>query len=189
LVHKIAPGKAVIQKELTEKEQTGRRNQGVVTWISMAIQVQESQLVLSKFTTISKTYRYHCRITLRTYIRSAGKTPTNLEKLEIAKRRERLQAKIDIVARKAAHFTAALDMDNIEDTSANESTDDEQDNDDLELPAPANGAGAVPIPEKDKIPLPSTIGFKRCQELGLDDLRDTELQLREGQANNALHGL
>ena len=37
------------------------------------------------------------------------------------------------------------------------------------------------------LPLPSYLGLDRCQQLGLDDLANQELQLQQGQANDSLH--
>ncbi|KAI6032497.1 hypothetical protein EDC04DRAFT_2605145 [Pisolithus marmoratus] len=40
-----------------------------------------------------------------------------------------------------------------------------------------------------ELPLPSYLGAAKCQELGLDILQQEELQLQQGQANDALHQL
>ncbi|KAG1839425.1 hypothetical protein F4604DRAFT_1994190 [Suillus subluteus] len=44
-------------------------------------------------------------------------------------------------------------------------------------------------PEKVVIPLPSNLGLGRCAALGVTNLVDQELTLRQGQANDALHNI
>lgn len=47
----------------------------------------------------------------------------------------------------------------------------------------------LPIPEQSRLLMPSSIGYKQCSEAGLTSLMDQEIQLREGQANDALEDL
>ncbi|THH10995.1 hypothetical protein EW146_g8191 [Bondarzewia mesenterica] len=54
----------------------------------------------------------------------------------------------------------------------------EEDEDDI--------ADAIPT-EKMAIALPSMLGLARCTELGLEEMAKQELELRKGQANDALH--
>ncbi|KAG2085894.1 uncharacterized protein F5147DRAFT_659371 [Suillus discolor] len=42
-------------------------------------------------------------------------------------------------------------------------------------------------PEKGVIPLPSNLGLEKCVALGIADIADQELTLRQGQVNDALH--
>ena len=45
------------------------------------------------------------------------------------------------------------------------------------------------LAKKKPLFLPSSIGYQKCHELGLQHLTKKELSLREGQANDALHGI
>ena len=44
-------------------------------------------------------------------------------------------------------------------------------------------------PDRVMLPLPCTLGVRKCAELGIEELSRQELKLRAGKANDALHKL
>ncbi|KAG1721475.1 uncharacterized protein EDB91DRAFT_1088440 [Suillus paluster] len=114
---------------------------GAATWLAEGLSIEEAQL------------------TLQMDLRRLGRHPTESQRLDIARQRERLQGDIDQWLAQGLRFLG----DGI-------------------------GDGNIQ-PEKMVLPLPSTLGPEKCADLGAADLIHHELALREGQANDALHNI
>ncbi|KAG1828929.1 hypothetical protein EV424DRAFT_1536162 [Suillus variegatus] len=105
------------------------------------------------------------QVTLQMDVRKLGHWATDTQRLAIGHRRDTLQRDIN-------GWTAARAI------ILGEELDTEEDMD-AELRAFE--------PEKGVIPLPSNLGLEKCAALGVADIADQELTLRQDQANNALH--
>jgi hypothetical protein len=140
---------------------------------------------------LSRRTHWAPRLSLSTYRRKLGPRPTSAQKLELAKRRERLQARLDLFEKRAGAAFGDLNLDEIEDSvdtqapwiTVGSDLEDHQPNADSHTPA------RLYQPESTPLLLPSTIGLERCKALNVENLAEMELRLREGQANDALHGL
>jgi hypothetical protein len=129
---------------------------------------------------------------LAAMVRKMGRNPSTAEKVDIAQRRERLQARIDTYDQQAAEFWAPEDVDIPLDGSNNHEPEGlPSDSEDEEqafvfLSSPLNDSH---FPETAALLLPSTIGLQACQEAGYSAFVKQERTLRVGQANDALQGL
>ena len=113
-------------------------------------------------------------------------SPAN--KLDIAKRRERLQARIDTFNH--AGLMHLHHVEDIEDIPENiEVLDDEASDDEDDPFLPSAKELFTGEPELRPLFMPSTLGYKRCARLKLQKVADKEIALRKGQANDALDGL
>jgi len=125
-------------------------------------------------------------------IRKIGRNPSTAEKVDIAQRRERLQARIDAYDRQAAEFWAPeyVDIpsegsnDREQDVLPSDSEDEEEDY--VFLSSPFKDSHC---PETVALLLPSSIGVQACREAGYSTFVRQERTLRVGQANDALQGL
>lgn len=134
------------------------------------------------------------RLTLVALIRKLGRQPTTSQKLDLAQRRERLQARIDAFHQKAVQFWAPDDMDShlhipiiSEDPHVELSdSDSDAEEDNVFVTHPPNDPGA---PELLPLLLPSNLGMEVCVENGYAGFASKEKTLRMGQANDALQGL
>ena len=100
---------------------------------------------------------------------------TESQKLDISRCHDRLQSQINGLMQTAVTYIEA-NWDSRHDCY---DPDNNEDNPFITL-STGNAKHAV-------LPLPSYIGLVWCHELGLNGLVDQELQLRQGQANDALH--
>lgn len=133
------------------------------------------------------------QIALAMDIRRMGRHPTETQTLEIGRRRVRLQHSIDEFISEATRYLGEeFDEDNgvsdmlvefYEDGPEDDQADD--DAGDLDRHQPRD----LFRPETAVIPLPSNLGLDRCHDLGLMGLVGQEITLREGQANDMLHGI
>lgn len=107
----------------------------------------------------------------------------------MAKKRERIQNRLDEFHDKAFALWAPEDDDDEFDaassTSSGYSSADSDGADDFFLGSRSEITGS----EVTVVVLPSTLGAARCQELGYAYYAAQELELRNGQANDALQGL
>jgi hypothetical protein len=135
-------------------------------------------------------------VTLACMIRKLGQNASTADKLDVARRRERLQVRIESFHRQAAQFWTADSMDHLA------SFDPSKDGDDLLLDSDEEEEeeeeetffSSCPLdepyaPELVSLLLPSNIGRQACEELGYLTYCQQEFQLRIGQANDALQGL
>lgn len=107
-------------------------------------------------------------------------------------RRRRLQVRIDGFEKNSSKYLDSnVDMDDGQQVDLGSRWDNIVDEDG---PLPGNGDDMdedeeqLP-PEKAILSLPSNIGLDRCLDLGLDEVVKSEILLREGQANDALHNI
>ena len=142
------------------------RHRGAATWLAEGLSIEEVQL------------------TLQMDLRKLGRHPTETQRLEIARRRDRLQRDIDRWLASGVRLLGdelgdgdILLMEQelllLDDDSADEVADEFR----------------LFEPEKMILPMPSILGLERCAELGAADLIPHELALRQGQANDALHNI
>jgi hypothetical protein len=124
--------------------------------------------------------------------------------LELNKRRDRLQTRLDHFKRTATVAFGDIDLDEFDesflgsdgegdrmDPSSDQDNTSHTDSDNSNI-ADANPEYARSeeyTPEAAPLPLPSMLGSERCHEYGLNNLAEMELRLREGQANDSLRGL
>lgn len=141
------------------------------------------------------------RLSLRSFIRKVRGKPRENQRIELAKKRDTLEARI-------VRFTTAgmafLSPDMLHRLSTNtdspvseeEDTDSEEEDDEpaqdvrptrLRRGMPS-GFGSAPedTPETYRLPLPSVLGLELCRQYGVSILAKKERALREGQANEAL---
>jgi hypothetical protein len=154
----------------------GNAHRGAATWIASGITIEELQ------------------ISLLMDVRRLGKHPTETQRLEIGRRRTKLQNRIDEFAIAAVtHLGEDFDLDDdIRDMEVEFTDHSEQEVDgatDSEQDPHEDPRCNVFRPENVLIPLPSNIGIQRCTELGVVHLVGQEIALREGQANDALQAI
>jgi hypothetical protein len=136
----------------------------------------------------------YIRLTLAAFVRKLGRKPTTSQKLDLAQRRERLQARIDAFHRQASQFWAPDDMDsNLQTRTIFEDpdvefldSDDSDEEGDNVFVAKRKDPGAT---EQLPLLLPSNLGLEICQQHGYAGFISKEKTLRVGQANDALQGL
>jgi len=128
--------------------------------MARALKVEESQIVLLLDAR---------RIDSRT---------TESQRLDIFHRRNRLQSQINSLLQTMAAFVGA-DWDSGLDSCDNGDPGSDEDGIFVTV-SPGNAEHAILL-------LPSYMGLPQCGELELNGLVEQELQLRQGQANDALH--
>jgi len=130
------------------------------------------------------------------------KKPSTSGKIKLYDRWHRLQAKLKTFHEMEAGYWANIDWDEIslqpqavqdndnienigdiplEEDDIGDAKDDDSDDDDEE--------DDVSSPEQVHLLMPSSLGAEECCRQGLTSLMDQEIQLREGQANDALEEL
>lgn len=133
------------------------------------------------------------RAQLRRDIRALGRKPTTAQQNTIGGRRRRLQSRIDKYHKDGANYLTIPedemmpDDDELEDLGHDANlASEEPAYDEEEVPQPALSRRWA---ESVLVLMPSTLRKQRCTDWNLRDLRKEEIQLREGQANEALHNL
>jgi hypothetical protein len=132
---------------------------------------------------------------LAAMIRKLGGNPSTADKLDVARRRERLQARIESFHRQAAQFWTADSMDptlNSVDKGKDRedlACDSDEEADEEEAFFGSSTLDEPYAPEHVLLLLPSNIGLEACEEHGYLTYSRQEFQLRVGQANDALQGL
>jgi hypothetical protein len=129
------------------------------------------------------------RLILRNNAKHLSKFATPTQTLDIVKKRERLQSRIDAFHDKASSFLVDVELDGGENEWVTDYTDDLEDPDDNPFEPPVRDDSELLEPENVPIILPSTIGMEKCIRANLSDIVQKELSLRQGQANDALQGL
>ncbi|KDR65066.1 hypothetical protein GALMADRAFT_82316, partial [Galerina marginata CBS 339.88] len=155
--------------ELELVEGSAKADTATVRWLMTGLTLEEDQLHLQIF-----IYR-------------KGRYPTKAERLDIGVRRGRLRARIDKFQREGlrkydddaqghlAGDAAHIDLFEYRETGLTEESD--------------IGAEAGTEAEKIQLALPSSFPPAYLDKLGLNTLRDQELSLRRGQANDALQAI
>ncbi|EDQ98116.1 uncharacterized protein LACBIDRAFT_336257 [Laccaria bicolor S238N-H82] len=184
---------AQVQLKLMDQERLSMGSTGQTSWIATGLKIEETQ------------------IELRFLIRRTGKKPTILQKVDIAKRRERLRVRIDAFNKTGMTFLAwnpalnenqlllheEFDMDNVlqMDDDLAESNFSGSAPDIMVVTATkvaqaqAAALAAAEAVEHVKLALPSAMGEEHLQAHGLQHFLSKEYQLRQGQANDALQGV
>lgn len=137
------------------------------------------------------------RLSLQTYIRDVGKTPTLPEKIEISQRQAKMSSRISTHQQRARKFLAITDE---EEDDRSFSYEDShifvEGKDGLVDLIPAtsdedlfSSAGPSDIPEKFQLALPSSIGLEECHKRRLQYAIKYEIQLRTGQCEDALQAI
>ncbi|KAF8442018.1 hypothetical protein L210DRAFT_3360697, partial [Boletus edulis BED1] len=134
---------------------------GAATWLARGLKVEEGQLSLAKD------------------IRTLGSHSTDIQRLTVARRADRLNTDISAFLSEAL---IRLGEGYADELLSDESADESE----------AGGEGIREAlggqrPDLTKLPLPSALGRKKMEQLDRLDLVKLELELREGQANDALH--
>jgi hypothetical protein len=139
--------------------------QGTVTWLAQGLAIKESTIHVMKDQ------------------RSLKSTATDVQKLAVVRRMDRLSSDISKFIDAATAYMGSAIEDH-DDTAADEAESEwEEQNDDPQSDLP------LPFIHIPALPLPSSLGRRNCNEHGLAALADLELQLRIGQANDALHSI
>ena len=136
-----------------------------------------------------------CRVTLALEVHKLGKKPTTSERLYVAEKRERLQARIDAFHRQAVEFWGPISGDvpvnhlepiDDEDLVPSDVDDDGDEEENVFLTSPLDDDLAA---ERQALLLPSNLGLEVCEEQGYMAFVKQEKTLRMGQANDALQGI
>lgn len=143
--------------------QIGHNHKGAATWLAKGLKIQEAQISLGRD------------------IKAIGPRATDLRKLAVVRRAEKLSTEISgFFSEAPAYLTEVYHDDQQTDSSAREYQDGSMEPED----------GFVDQrPEETSLPLPSNLGLEKCKSLGAEGLVSLELKLRAGQANDALHEL
>ena len=149
------------------KEHNIRNGIGMTVWISSGMKIQETQLALSRF------------------IRMRGRKPTDEDKLELAKRRQRFIKRLDAFHRQAAELFP--DTDFVDAFVLNPPVEDEFEHDeDIELLAANPRSADDTLPENMDVILPSSFDILPAD---MEIARKQEIDLRIAQANDTLAAL
>lgn len=139
----------------------GDIQRGAATWLTKGLKIQQAQ------------------ITLGSDVGRIGPHSTELQKLAVVRRADKLSAEISgFFAEAPAYLTEAYYDDRQIDSLGRDSQAEhmEEINEFMDK-----------RPEQVSLPLPSNLGIQRCKGLGAEPLVALELSLRVGQANDALH--
>lgn len=154
-----------------------RRVHGSISWIAEGLRIEEAQ------------------ITLRLQLRQLGPHPTEAQQLPIARKRDQIQSHISKFHAEANAFIGnASDVDDAGEEYPEYtvwSDGDINDEGDEDGTSGLNGGSSIAegYAEDLSLPLPSVLGAQRRHSKSLEELAAQELQLRIGQANDALHEL
>lgn len=119
------------------------------------------------------------QISLTSDIKKIGRHATDIQRLAIARRADKLTTDISAFISEGSAYLAA----DPSDETSSDSSDEEYYAEDENI---MDDVGAQ-RPDRAKLPLPSTLGEAKCKLLGLHGLQEQELRLRAGQANDTLH--
>lgn len=131
--------------------------------------------------------KYMCRLRLRRHVRTLGSRSSLEDKVNVQERRLRLQAEIDSFSVLASTFLSVDHDDNdpFDEPYLDGDASDASDNYSIH-PDGVYGSTTLP-PEKFTINLPSSLGPEWCRRATNKNIVDEEIDLRKGQANDALH--
>ncbi|KAI0946807.1 hypothetical protein AcW1_010162 [Taiwanofungus camphoratus] len=172
-----APSQANIQLRLAKKEPHLGLSQEAVGWLTQGLKVQETQ------------------ISLAAEVRSMGQNLTTQQKIQLMEKRKKLQMRINSFESQRSRYMAGLMDDNGEewedevlppDKDLGQEWDVTEMDNPFEVPS-SQGVNPEMKAEYSSLSLPSTTRVDRCHQAGLQVLLQQEMDLREGQANNALH--
>jgi len=171
------------EKELTEGLQTGQ-----AAWISKGLKLEEAQYV----TSISSNHllaKLITRFELRSEVRNLGRRPTTAQKLDLTKRRRGLKTRITNFTKTAVEFLGEDAVDEIYEKDVvvlDEDVSEAEGEDEYDVVI------TMADPENQVLPFPSAVPNEwwtvehRDRWAIIGDLRDAELELRQGHAADAL---
>jgi len=194
---------------LTEEEIGASGHKGHATWLASGLKIQELQYGLNTFGEISDFNKKKIRrLALQALVRKIGSHPTPDQKKDIALRRSRLQDKVDEFQQQAGSMLHTV-SDDADDSWGDEYAreiytgakfdgivegegDDRYDSAAEELhqtqfPRSTPAEDGTIYAEHVSLNLPLHLGRSWCNGSTAEDLARAELQLREGQLNDALH--
>lgn len=135
-----------------------------------------------------------CRILLRAHVKNVGASPTNSQKIEISKRRERLLTRVLAFQSQAENFLDSLDLnanlpEELDEDWSDEETDNKSAEELFDLTNENTRFLSTGQVENVTLFLPSTFGHPACSAANVEAIAKKERKLRVGQANDALHQL
>ncbi|TFK64685.1 hypothetical protein BDN72DRAFT_774275, partial [Pluteus cervinus] len=174
------PHRVEVQLQLSKDSNPTSPRQNIIKVLSEGLHVQELQIGVQQFA------------------RKFGDRATTKQQLELRDKRIDLRTKIDnfhLQIFALMGVTEEHDDELWEDISGEDddgwsiggSEDDDDESEEDEPPLELVESSIVP--EQDKIILPSSLGLTKCDKLGMADLRLVEIDLRCGQANEALDNI
>ncbi|KAI5987303.1 hypothetical protein EDD15DRAFT_2389608 [Pisolithus albus] len=182
---KKAPTIRTIELKLLEATSQPGVQRGAASWLTRGLEIEEAEIMLS-------ITRKEC-----------GKFPSEIKRLAMAWRADRLASECSRFIADGQIYMEPLNVGALSDEHedyVNVPEDDAQhdsgggdifpeDEDSNESADEGIEMGAPKMSTISHLPLPSNVGVDRCHAAGVHALLDMELQLRIGQANDALHGL
>jgi len=203
-VYDIDPGQAAVtrstlQLTLLEDEDEYGTGKGETSWLALGLKLEEAQCVSIHGEQVSRLMKQ--RLALRTFVRQQGSVLSKAKKLQITTKRQNLDIRLDSFIVQSEQFVNNDTLDALQtlhdqprtplpasDTHDYQTDSEHEDN--LNNPFITGPAPTIlHTAETRPLPLPSTFGFPRISQLGLDSLAEKELKLREGQANDELQGV
>ncbi|KAI6153823.1 hypothetical protein BKA82DRAFT_4011935 [Pisolithus tinctorius] len=170
-----APTVHAVELELLENTSNVGIQLGIGSWLARGLRLEEASITL-------RIDRHH-----------VGAHAPELKRLAIARRMERLSSEQSAVYHgwSAGGISPAKhgwdgSMDDPFGISGKCASDPDEPNDSTDGSLTADSADLV---GSMSLPLPSNLGINQCIASGLDGIREIELKLQIGQANDALHGL
>ncbi|KAI5996974.1 hypothetical protein EDD15DRAFT_2364439 [Pisolithus albus] len=180
---KKAPTVHAVELRLLEKSPQQGVHHGAASWITRGLAIEEAEIILN------------------IYRKDSGPNSSELKRLTIARRAEKLSAERSrfiedgrIYLRVDDEFGQSDECEGTSDPMSGQDTLDDEDvlsNDgysDSSL-VEVFGRASCDDPTSSCIPLPSKFGSAYCKANKLHRLVEMELELHVGQANDALHGL
>ncbi|PCH42722.1 hypothetical protein WOLCODRAFT_30855, partial [Wolfiporia cocos MD-104 SS10] len=171
-----APTRQAIQLKMMKEESQGRKGRGVTAWLSMGMKAQEKQLEL-------------CEVSRQLQ----GKRMLS-DRLKLEEKRQVLQRQIEAFEAKALGILPGIDEeDGGRDMYRGDDWMDEEEDDELDAELVDGEEGedgneeVESKPEESCLSLPSQLGASAIERRGWGHIAEVELQLRQGQANDALH--
>ena len=179
-----------IELILSEEELSAGGQIGQAAWISKGLKLEEAQCVI-QINTCNGSPNAGQRFELRSHSRKLGKRPTTAQKLELAKKRRGLRTRITSFTKTALQYLGEDALEAIYETEGlvvdeDLSQDEDDKNDEV------NPTISAADPEHQILPLPSAVPDDCIGDLPperwsvIADLRETELQIREGHGADAM---
>ncbi|TFK61330.1 hypothetical protein BDN72DRAFT_778352, partial [Pluteus cervinus] len=176
------PHRIQVQLQLSNDSDAKSPRQNIIRVLSEGLHVQESQIALQQFA------------------RKLGDRATIKRQVEFRDKRNDLRTKIDsfhlqicalmgLTEDHGHDIGEDIPAEDDEDWSISGSDDEGDDLEEFEDEPTVQLVESLIGPEQDKVLLPSRLGKAKCDKLGIEDLRLVEIELRCGQANEALDNI
>lgn len=199
ITHKKLPSLAEITLKLTDAQVDYSNGINVVDWIADGIKVENDQWVLN-FIFLIYSYANNSRSRLRWEISKLPEKPTVKQQLKISRMRSRLGKQVKDFLGAVSMFLPAIEEDDLRefkdeliDTPSEEAVEPEDlmdgnFEDEFYFEEEDEAEPASDLPESIVLPLPSNIISDNLRP-SLKSLISIEMELRKGQANDALEGI